>query len=1028
MVWIPLLMPRPERRTDTVVAPTPPAPPMQYTPMPPPFQGPVRPGDNESTFRDTGSTGGVSGGERSGPGVSGGRSGGGGGGGGSQPYTPVGDSLPPSVPIMPSPPKVYNINEQFLNLPQQSGGTKKDVIPSVSYPIYTEPKLVQEQTGFLVDPVTKKKVPTVELFYVDPWGESVGGGAFISTKRKATEEEELYFKEQTNELIASTSKRTTFDVVISKKNILLQSTKNVGSDLIESYKFQEKQASDFLGTTGLTDERIKKGSDILGKTSPIAIIPGGKEAVSDFIFGSAKDVKDKPLFYGATYGIGRAVGFIIKGAGAVSKSIITGLGASKGVIRASTITAKTAVYGGGAILIGGSTIVEGKRIISSEKPYEELGKTSATALAFGLGYQQSGKSLTKKYYGSFKSPELNLGTDIIQPVSRGGKQLDVGVFGIKSKVPATEVYSDRPIKEVLRNFGIRNRFTALKYEKTLKSYAIDSKGIVISQDGSIVFGKFVTGRAGKNLKTFGILKGAQKPIDTKALIFRKGKLLPLQEKQLKGLTGGIYKEKNLYFGGELQPIKILRKSKKQILIFPKGRRSNIYSTVSEVTPLVEVEGQYSLYGSRLSLKDISKPGKVFGDIESAFKPRIRQGKEIPFKTREYLNKIFPKKDVGGVYFNKPVSDAGIKSGDIFLTKRFKKTGLVGKHETGHFYDYKLNILDSMSPQQKKELYKYSIEQLTKRYGKDYKKFYPTKKEQLREGIAISYEKRKITPIREINRKKPIKIYGESKVLEPIRLEDDGVDFIKRYSPLDKTKSKLTQQQQTQSVSLIQSAKANIIQDTNKRIRNNFNNQISRLKKSQNIKRGSLSPTAFAIQQSSYYGKGTYERTNDVAVLVPRQSDTGSSNLIDKSLGVQNNIIITSTGLLSENKVITSNINKNISKNISKNIVIPLQQPISKAVIKPVQKNIQRQLLKPIQKNITKPPARLFPPIRPGIPKRPGTPLTSRKGFLSGKSKRSPELSLQPTRYQASFTARVLNIRAKKASVLAGGLRIRPILD
>jgi len=112
------------------------------------------------------------------------------------------------------------------------------------------------------------------------------------------------------------------------------------------------------------------------------------------------------------------------------------------------------------------------------------------------------------------------------------------------------------------------------------------------------------------------------------------------------------------------------------------------------------------------------------------------------------------------------------------------------------------------------------------------------------------------------------------------------------------------------------------------------------------------------------------------------------------------------------------------------IVSQIYPSIYKPIIKPSPiSSPYRSYKSQYYPSIIPPPTGIFPPGKPRKPTRPKQPLGEILPRFPGtkKSKRLPQIFLQPTKYQPSFTASALNIKASKKPLYGGALTIRPVI-
>lgn len=217
----------------------------------------------------------------------------------------------------------------------------------------------------------------------------------------------------------------------------------------------------------------------------------------------------------------------------------------------------------------------------------------------------------KKYIVVRDGIEYNFGEDIIQPVVLPEKYIQIGKFNIETKIPKTTIYSDTSIKKILRNIGVNNKYTSLTLEKSFPEIKLKTAGVVIAENGKIISGASITGKVGGSLRNYYVLEGEQVPINIKRFVYGRDKLPRLQEYPLRKTSNNIYltSEGSAYFRGELKTTKGMKVSeyKKAVHIqLPKyGKRENLYSTASIVKEFAVSEGSYTLYITKLGLKDIT---------------------------------------------------------------------------------------------------------------------------------------------------------------------------------------------------------------------------------------------------------------------------------------------------------------------------------------------------------------------------------------------------------------------------------------
>lgn len=512
---------------------------------------------------------------------------------------------------------------------QLKGGTEQTQPRKLRIDIINQPTLIQRPIGYFRDPETGDLILSqTEIRYFDPVGKSLGGGAFVSTEYPAPLTLTGGRSNLQGEVIISPEKRTTIDIAKGTIRKGIYESKRIGKQLQEGYGTTQESARDIIGVTKIPS-LIEPIGEVSSSITPIRLIPGGKEAFKGVVTGGLKQVVDRPLENIGLYGGGRLIGFGTKATIYGFKSAFPTLSKSRYV----TGTAKSIGYG----LLGTTTGFEILRISQNERPYEEFGRTSVQYSFLGKGIKDSGKSLEKKYFVSSKEPEFKYAKDIIQPIISEERVIDVGVYGIQTRVPPKVIYSDTGLKESLRDFGFKGRFVSMKVEKEIPEYNILTTGSVVSEEGKIIYSQAVTGREGKSLAKINVLEGfskkytpeyikqklveldlrpLSKELSPSKLNVKYNQVLkgttPIQQYQLEKLSKGVFEKNVDYYLGEIKVTNAFRKTQTggtlNINIYPKGKRTTIYTSASRTKQIYEKEGEFSSYITELNLKDITKPG------------------------------------------------------------------------------------------------------------------------------------------------------------------------------------------------------------------------------------------------------------------------------------------------------------------------------------------------------------------------------------------------------------------------------------
>jgi hypothetical protein len=443
---------------------------------------------------------------------------------------------------------------------------------------------------------------------------------------------------------------------------------------------------------------------------------------------------------------------------------------------------------------------------------------------------------------------------VIKPVVIDGKQINIGNFKLTSvKVPTIEEYYPSKVSSFF-NAPSRRVISKARTDITTSSpIYISEQGEIINRPATFTTQKgkrltFVSELAGKQepftIETFNKLP-KQTQLNLQALVERRiGMPVSLER------TPYMLPKNNQFSFGEIVSTKRLRVSPrtKTGFVYPKGKRTSVGAVASDVKEILQTP-EYSVFKGETIVKDITKPAKITGDIESAFKPNIKRFKDISDEARKEIG------DSLGVSVNTDIPKLGLKKGDIVLRDKLKLTGKVAKHEKGHFYDYELDILGKMSAKEKKALYSESYSKLIKRYG-EIPEVYQSEEKILREGIAMRYENKNIKALKEIQSGKSIVIEEESIVLKPTDLDTTGEVITGGLS-----------QKKVVSPKAIETLRKSLAVTSK---------ELS-LKKSLPVPiktpsaKLDISPTvrpSFAVnrvEQSQYYGKGTYERTDGGAI-------------------------------------------------------------------------------------------------------------------------------------------------------------------
>lgn len=569
------------------------------------------------------------------------------------------------------------VKEQRQNLEMVEGTrvdkkeTRTDLAPQKDYgEVKTRPYLTREIIGTAVDPATGKSIPIYgEVKYIDP---TVIGQQY---ERKATPEEIEEYEAGTRVLEASTDKRNFIERGLGEvKGTFQQDVYEINK--ANSNKFQE---------WGLTDANIDFLTDYIAASSPLSRIFPNEQIIYDTKNGVVslkenpiadfqssvmssiiKDIRDRPLQNVATFGLGAGAGFIIKGGKLGFRYLTAGGGLSK-IKSLQPLIDRAAL----ALNLGFVTYVSLPTIkslavedLTAKERGEQLGLLSKDVLLFTRGYRVGELPYQKKFYLSYNQPEFNYGLDIIQPIQVAGREIQVGKFGIKGKVPKATIYSDTPIKEFFRDLGVGGRLTGLKFEKELKGYNVSSRGAVITEEGKILYGKAVSGREGFSAKQFTFIEGEQIQFD----ILNFKELSRLEQFNFKkAIQFGKADDITNYFRGELNINKAYKTTgidyatgkispNANILISYAGKRVSRFSTISEVVEFLKVEEQFTIYKTKIGLKDITFPNaRATGKIvqvegySKVLEPRVLEtdGGQIGFKgggqktkfNQESINKL-----------------------------------------------------------------------------------------------------------------------------------------------------------------------------------------------------------------------------------------------------------------------------------------------------------------------------------------------------------------------------------------------------
>lgn len=268
-------------------------------------------------------------------------------------------------------------NLVFSNSPQgrlQGTYTKSYSPPNTKSDIHLEPYLTKEQIGTITDPVTGKEIPVYsQLKYIDPFGKSLGGGAYTQSEREATPEEQIYFKEQTSIAKIGTSKPGFFTPIVRKAGEIYGT---LSQDVYQS----NQAGSDTLKSIGVTDKNIGSVSNLVGY---VGVFPKAREFVSGAVEGVAKNIRDKPFTNAALVGAGYAGGLALEGAPLLLRGGARAIGlANKAQTIGNVAKATTSLAGIG--LTGAFVFSKGKEMVNA-KTAKESGNI------FGVGALEAGE-------------------------------------------------------------------------------------------------------------------------------------------------------------------------------------------------------------------------------------------------------------------------------------------------------------------------------------------------------------------------------------------------------------------------------------------------------------------------------------------------------------------------------------------------------------------------------------------------------------------------------------------------------------
>lgn len=465
----------------------------------------------------------------------------------------------------------------------------------------------------------------------------------------------------------------------------------------------DESISSALQVMGASDKNIDLLSSALVMSNPSSLLLNkeGKEAATGFSQAILTDIRDRPIENLALYGLGEIVGFTISGAKVgyklIPKNVLEEikLGSRTAVEEIAPLTTKiitkgVETLGGTEALIRGGTIGLGIGIIGiqlSNVIKQELnpmitmkerggiiGNVIKDNVIFIKGINKGSSAFEKIPYGNYVNPPITTGLDQIQPISSEGRMINLGAFKIEANIPEQIIYEDMPIKKYFRDLGIDNKYTGLKVVKRISPYRVISKGQIIMENGKIIYGQAVTGKAGSKSITVSFLQGEQGELNINDLSkytkiktkVEGGGFVTLSnniQKYLieKSLGPVLSKEEGLnYYQGLLRTTKSFKVDiEGNRKPFPTGKKSNIYSTVSMVKEIEElgVEGQYTAYETKLGLKDITNPnararGKV---IEISGFSKVHEPIVIDEDVSDYYVKRF-NKDTKGGSTSKPITE------------------------------------------------------------------------------------------------------------------------------------------------------------------------------------------------------------------------------------------------------------------------------------------------------------------------------------------------------------------------------------
>lgn len=284
----------------------------------------------------------------------------------------------PSIPF-----ESYGMSSASIKVPTATGSssgsygtqTRTDLSPVSTTQVFTQPTIYKKEIGTEEYNVggTYKNIPTVGTFYFGPEEE----GSNVWVERRATQEEEQYYRKQTNVLIASegTAPKGFGKVksdILSGWDIAQSRVREVYTEPTIGKLFKKINYEPEKTDLGVTTRYLES------KGVPSIFAKSG-EFLAGAGLGILEDIRKKPLKQAAIYGVSL-------GAGALTGIASSGLSAIPKVGGYLGSGIKFTTYGAGVLLGGSYAIAKGGEIISAPTPAKAGEIFGTTGKDIFLGY------------------------------------------------------------------------------------------------------------------------------------------------------------------------------------------------------------------------------------------------------------------------------------------------------------------------------------------------------------------------------------------------------------------------------------------------------------------------------------------------------------------------------------------------------------------------------------------------------------------------------------------------------------------